>query len=164
VTQQLWRPDQCDAGEYTLLSWVTDTIAIGSIDQAMCPALLREECITAVVSIGKLAPPPGKVRGHHSRFADIEDQQRIPWTRSIEVANAIRRAAADGKTLVHSAASVSRSPALVTLALALERDILWTDAKAIVAQGRPITNIHPVTEATITIQPPGQSTRMPYSC
>ena len=148
---RIWRPgDPAEKIDFSFLSWVTDDIAICSYDTACDPDVLRIEEIKTVISIGTFQAIPDDPRIVHEGFPFIQDATLDISEKEIsDVLNAIENGERRGKTLVHCAAGISRSPGFVTLHLALSRGISWEKAKEIVHRGREKERIHPLTEITL---------------
>jgi hypothetical protein len=131
--------------EFSFVSWINKDIAISSYDVAEESDLLEKEEIDCIVSIGEFAPKG--VTQEFWLFPNIEDGSlNISFNEIEEVVGAIEEAVRIGKTLVHCTAGVSRSPAFVTLYLAISQDLDWEEAKEIVYEGRECANIHPYIE------------------
>lgn len=145
---KIWRPgDPSEMTGFSFLSWVTPDIAISSYETACDPEVLKIEGIRTVVSIGSFQAHPRDPGIVHEGFPFIEDATTdISEADSISILRAIRHGVARGRTLVHCAAGVSRSPGFVTLYLAMARGISWAEAKEIVHRGRSKECIHPLTE------------------
>jgi len=144
----IWKPgDPVEKIGFSFVSWITPEIAISSYDMASSDEVLRIEGIRTVVSIGGLQAHPGDPSIVHEGFPFVEDgvgnnsDQDLIWA-----LKAIHNGVSRGKTLIHCAAGISRSPGLVTLYLAMTRGLLWDTALTIVRKGRPQTNIHILVE------------------
>ena len=140
----LWTPDQPLPDLPSMLSWVTDHIAISSYEQACAEDLLKSEGVEAIISIGELAP---RTTLQHIHFANVPDREHLDVVTVLRIVTTIRSWAQRKNVLVHCAAGVSRSPAFVAGALCWHGD--WDAAKALVLKGRPIAKMDPVTEASV---------------
>ena len=147
----IWKPgDPSERIGLSFLSWITPDIAISSYETACDPEALRIEGIRTVISIGSFQAHPRDPSIVHEGFPFIEDATtNISEVDAISVLKAIRHGVTRGKTLVHCAAGISRSPGFVTLHLAMTRGIPWDEARGIVHRGRAPERIHPLTEARL---------------
>jgi hypothetical protein len=144
----IWKPgDPVEKTGLSFVSWITPEIAISSYDVASSDEVLKIEGIRTVVSIGRLQVVPSDPSVVHEGFPFIEDgvgnncDQDLIWA-----LKAIHNGVSRGKTLVHCAAGISRSPGLVTLYLAMTRGLLWDTALTIVRKGRPHAYVHILVE------------------
>lgn len=143
----IWTPgDPLEEGEDepSLLCWVTDEIAVGPYCQAAYVDLMVREGIVKVVSIGELRPfYPREMKIQHVSYPLIDDCDDSYADDEIErVVKSILRGAEKGRTFVHCAAGVSRSPGFTAAAIARREGISWEEALAIVTAGRPQTKVH----------------------
>ena len=137
--------------EFSFFDWVTDTIAVTSYARASSREVLDVENVEYVISIGSLSPDRNLIGRDVVRAPNIEDATMdIGDGDILECVEAIIKHSKMGKTLVHCAAGVSRSPGFVMLALCLDRKWDWSHAKAYVVERRPVSDVHPVLEIRLT--------------
>lgn len=139
----IWKPGD-PLPPLEILDWITEDIALGSIDQAMASEVLDTEGVKAIVSIGELAP---KTRLFHKHFPHIKDDHsflNLSDGQISEVLTAIAEARRHGKVFVHCAAGVSRSPGFTALYLSMANDIGFPAAFEIVKERRKKANPIPV--------------------
>ena len=144
---KIWVPGDPPEGP-TLLSWIDERLAIGSYCQAAHRELMISEGIETVVSIGNLQPSYSADSGiHHDVFPLVEDCTDTFSSVEIRcVVTAIIEGSERGKTFVHCAAGVSRSPGFTTAALCHRDGLRWEEALEIVESGRPQTKVHRLIE------------------
>jgi len=147
----IWTPgDPVEKTDFSFVSWVTPEIAICSYDVASNEEVLDIEGIRTLISIGGMSPSCASSSIKHVEFPLIEDATMdISEHDAKRVVMAMGEGSANGKTLVHCAAGVSRSPGFVTLFLAVSKNISWDESKEIVLRGRPQMKMHPLTESRL---------------
>jgi predicted protein tyrosine phosphatase len=135
---------------FSFVDWITESVAITSYARACDKDILGIEGIDGVVSIGKLSPDAEKIGVDVVQFDGIQDATDDISDDDISACvDAIREMSEKGKTLVHCAAGVSRSPGLVALTLCVDRGWDWGEAEAYVRERRGVTDIHPLTQTRL---------------
>lgn len=146
----IWKPGDPvpeDVKKFHFVSWITDQIAIGPYVLAADPDILDIERIQNIVSIGQLSP---NYDDREVVQVEVEDgTSQVAKEDIIRVVDAINRLSSKGKTLVHCAAGVSRSPAFVAVHLALLHKWDWEMAIAFVKSKREQANVHPALESRL---------------
>ena len=136
--------------EFHFFDWITDTIAITCYEVACHRDILDIEGVKHIVSIGSLHPPKSLTGRESTWFQDIEDATtNISFRDITRCVDAIRSLSHRGKTLVHCAAGVSRSPGFVSLALCLDNGWDWDQSKLYVMERRKVAKIHPKLEGRL---------------
>lgn len=126
-----------------ILDWITEDIALGSIDQAMAAEVLDTEGVKAIVSIGELAPKTGLFHKHFPHIKDDRSFLDLSDGQIAEVMMAIDQARQHGKTFIHCAAGVSRSPGFTALYLSLLNSIGFVTSLDMIREKRPKVNPQP---------------------
>lgn len=134
----IWTPDQplpeC-AKNHSFFNWITDSIAICSYEATLHRDILDIEGIKHIVSIGSRSAKHDGITTRH--FRSINDDEYIPDGIISNVLSIIDLYSRIGKTIVHCAAGVSRSPGFVITHLCLKNGWEWDDAEAYVDERRP---------------------------
>jgi len=149
----IWTPGDPPPPEleaFHFFDWVTHSIAITCYEVACHRDILDIEGVEYIVSIGTLSPDESLTGRPTTWVRDIEDATPdVDLGEITRAVDAIRELSHRGRTLVHCAAGVSRSPGLVTIALCLDNGWDWDQAKTQVQYTRRATNIHPLTETRL---------------
>lgn len=133
--------------QFTFFDWITDTIAITCYERACDREILDIEGIEYVISIGDLSPSESVCGRRPVQFRNIQDATLdVSYHDITACVDAIRDRSHRGKTLVHCAAGVSRSPGHVALSLCLDNGWDWDQAKTYVMDHRSVVRIHPLLE------------------
>ena len=150
---EIWKPGDPmpqDVDRFTFFNWVTPTIAICGYDAACDRKVLDIERVEHIISIGELSPSEAVVGRTPVRFRNIKDGTTDVRERDItSCVDAIRTWSRAGRTLVHCAAGVSRSPGFVALALCIDNGWDWEESIRYVTERRKLALVHPLLESRL---------------
>lgn len=131
----IWKPGD-EMPPLKILDWITDDLAVGSIDQADAANVLELEGVKAIVSIGELAPTTKLFHRHFPRIKDDGSFMQLTDGEVGQVLDAIREALTHGRVLLHCAAGVSRSAGFAALHLSLSEGVDFFEAMLRVKEKR----------------------------
>ncbi|MCC6421283.1 MAG: dual specificity protein phosphatase family protein [Gemmataceae bacterium] len=122
------------------MDWITDTIAIGNIEDAMDPEGLREAGISGVLCLNGF---PQALRFHGFEWVHVPliDGQGNSVEDLAAAMRHLRELAEAHRVLVHCAEGVSRSPFVVACHLAAVRKVSFADALQEVKQRRAVAMV-----------------------
>lgn len=123
---------------------ITDSLYVGTIDDASTAELLEAAGIETIVSLTHSDLPtgmPDAVAVHNCPMVDGPRNDRTRFETA--VTNVTEALTQEETVLVHCSRGVSRSPAVAAVAVALQEEVGIEDAFELVGEQRPACDPHP---------------------
>ncbi len=135
-----------DQADYHILSWVSDTLAVGSLAQAQNPQILELEKVGSLLSCRDPEPGPCREFADRCEFAPLKDGKPIPDGYLQRVTDwLIYRLRCQQRILVYCAAGQSRSVTVAAVTM-VRMGLADTFDRAVetIRDVRPKASPHPV--------------------
>lgn len=122
------------------MDWITETIAIGNIEDAMDASALKDAGVSAVLCLNGF-PQSLRFQGFEWVHAPLIDGQGNAVSDLERALDHLRELAAGHRVLVHCAEGVSRSPFVVACHLAQVQKVSFSVAIELVRVRRPVAMV-----------------------